>query len=653
MPAMDSSRFLSCLFPILFLMINQALGQVCINEKGNYTTNSTYQTNLNRLLSSLPSDENGNGYGFYNASYSLNSSNEHIYAIGLCRGDVTVGDCRSCLNNSQNDLLQLCPNQKEAIGWYEKCNLRYSNRSIYGVMETEPPHRYMNINNVSSSDLDGFNQELRKLLESIRSEAAAGGSLRKFAFGNTSAPSFQTIFALAQCTPDISEQNCSDCLVGAFADISYIYGKVGGGVGKPTLDSIFTPSIALQLSNNCHLRQPIPQTLHKVRSKGSKSRTVIIIVVPIIASLVLVMFMGICLRVRKAKKMLHSNLIPGEDADGIGSAESLQFNFETIRIVTDDFSEANKLGQGGFGYVYKGRLYNGQEIAVKRLSVNSGQGDLEFKNEVLLVAKLQHRNLVRLLGFCLEGVERLLIYEFVPNASLDHIIFDPIKRAQLDWDRRYKIIVGITRGLIYLHEDSRLRIIHRDLKASNILIDEEMTPKISDFGMAKLFGVDQTQGNTSRIVGTYGYMAPEYAMHGHFSVKSDVYSFGKNNSFRHGENVEDLLNYTASNLIDPALTNGSINEIMRCIHIGLLCVQENIADRPTMNAIVLMLNSYSITLPVPSQPAFLRDGNVGSDMTLGWKNSSEVITTGSDRSKSSSVKAPEHEVSLITEVYPR
>ncbi|KAM1245711.1 hypothetical protein ACFX15_036239 [Malus domestica] len=529
MPAMDSSRFLFCLFPILFLMINQALGQVCNNENGNYTTNSAYQTNLNRLLSSLPSNENGNGYGFYNASYRLNSSNEHIYAIGLCRGDVQAEDCSSCLNNSIYAVPQLCPNQKEAIGWYDNCMLRYSNRSIYGI----------------------------------------------------------------------------------------------------------------------------------------------IIVVPILASLVLVMFMCICLRVRKAKKKFQSNLIPGEDADEIESAESLQFSFDTIRIATVDFSEANKLGQGGFGSVYKGRLLNGEEIAVKRLSVNSGQGDLEFKNEVLLVAKLQHRNLVRLLGFCLEGVERLLIYEFVPNASLDHIIFDPIKRAQLDWDRRYKIIVGITRGLIYLHEDSRLRIIHRDLKASNILIDEEMSPKISDFGMAKLFGVDQTQGNTSRIVGTYGYMAPEYAMHGHFSVKSDVYSFGvlvleivsgqKNNSFRRGENVEDLLSYawkcwreeTASNLIDLALMNGSRNEIMRCIHIGLLCVQENIADRPTMNAIVLMLNSYSVTLPVPSQPAFLRDGNVGSDMTLGWKNSSEVITTGSDRSKSSSVKAPEHEVSLITEVYPR
>ncbi|RXH99340.1 hypothetical protein DVH24_011665 [Malus domestica] len=367
---MDSSRFLFCLFPILFLMINQALGQVCINEKGNYTTNSTYQTNLNRLLSSLPSDENGNGYGFYNASYRLDSSNEHIYAIGLCRGDVTVGDCRGCLNNSRYDLLQRCPNQMEVFGSYEKCMLRYSNRFIYGVMETEPSRPslyYWNINNISSSDLDGFNQELKKLLDSIRREAAAGGSLRKFAFGNTSGPTFQTIFALAQCTPDISEQNCRDCLVVAFVYIDDFYGKVGGGVNKPScyfrfdLYPFYDPTTVKQLPSPAPITPPIhsppPSTNTTNTSQGSKSgksRTVIIIVVPIIASLVLAMFIGICLRVRKAKKKLQS-----EDMDEIRSAESLQFNFDTIRIATDDFSEANKLGQGGFGSVYKAwQLWN-------------------------------------------------------------------------------------------------------------------------------------------------------------------------------------------------------------------------------------------------------------------------------------------------------
>ncbi|CAB4283550.1 unnamed protein product [Prunus armeniaca] len=379
-------------------------------------------------------------------------------------------------------------------------------------------------------------------------------------------------------------------------------------------------------------------------SKSNRSQIVIIIVVPIVVSVVLiVIFFCICLRVRRTKKKLETGkLIPGsDDTDEIGSAESLQFDLATIRVSTDDFSEANKLGHGGFGSVYRGRLLNGKDIAVKRLSTNSGQGDLEFKNEVLLVAKLQHRNLVRLLGFCLEGSERLLVYEFVPNASLDHIIFDPTKRAQLDWDRRYKIIVGTARGLLYLHEDSRLRIIHRDLKASNILIDAEMNPKISDFGMAKLFVLDQTQGNTSRIVGTY----------------SRDSQWTKNSGFQHGENAEDLLSFawrswregTASNLIDPTLKTGSRNEIMRCIHIGLLCVQENVADRPTMASVILMMNSYSFTLPVPSQPAFYLHRSIGLDMSLRSEYNSGA--TRSDRSKSNSVIVMEYET--FTEPHPR
>ncbi|KAM1485457.1 hypothetical protein TB1_036307 [Malus domestica] len=635
MPAMDSSRFLSCLFPILFLMTNQALGQNCIDGKGNYTTNSTYQTNLNRLLSSLPSDENGNGYGFYNASYRLDSSNEHIYAIGLCRGDVTVGVCRSCLNNSRYALLQRCPNRKEAIIWYEICMLRYSNRSIYGVMETEPSRpslSYYNINNISSSDLDGFNQELKKLLDSIRREAAAGGSLRKFAFGNTSAPTFQTIFALAQCTPDISEQNCRDCLVVAFVYIDDFYGKVGGGVNKPScyfrfdLYQFYDPTTVKQLPS-----PPTNTTNTSQGSKSGKSRTVIIIVVPIIASLVLAMFMGICLRVRKAKKKLQSNLISDEDMDEIGSAESLQFNFDTIRIATDDFSEANKLGQGGFGSVYKGMLISGQEIAVKRLSKSSGQGVQEFKNEVALVAKLQHRNLVKLLGFCLDGEETILVYEYVPNKSLDYFLFEHKKREQLDWLSRTMIIGGIARGILYLHEDSRLRVIHRDLKASNILLDSNMNPKISDFGMARMFGIDdQTEGNTKRIVGTYGYMAPEYAMEELYSVKSDVFSFGvllleiitgrRNFLGFHRTNCKPTLigyawqlwNETKGlELMDPLLKDScSPNEFLRYMHIGLLCVQEDANNRPTMSSVVLMLKSETIILPRPEKPAFFTGGYV-------------------------------------------
>ncbi|KAK9062793.1 hypothetical protein SSX86_019983 [Deinandra increscens subsp. villosa] len=309
----------------------------------------------------------------------------------------------------------------------------------------------------------------------------------------------------------------------------------------------------------------------------------------------------------------------------MSTVEILQYNFNLVKGATNDFSDDNKLGEGGFGAVYKGELGDGQGIAVKRLAKDSGQGDHEFMNEVLLVAKLQHRNLVRLLGFSMEGSERLLIYEFMPNASLDQFIFDPTKCALLDWEKRYKIIKGIAKGLLYLHEDSRLMIIHRDLKASNILLDAELNAKIADFGMARWFKPEETQGDTSQIVGTYGYMAPEYAMHGQFSVKSDVFSYGvlvlemitgqKNRCFRYEERMEDLLSFawkswqdgTAMKMIDPILKMGShsLHDIIRSIHIGLLCVQEKVVERPTMASIILMLNGIStVTLPVPSEPAF-------------------------------------------------
>ncbi|XP_048132903.1 cysteine-rich receptor-like protein kinase 29 isoform X10 [Rhodamnia argentea] len=356
---------------------------------------------------------------------------------------------------------------------------------------------------------------------------------------------------------------------------------------------------------------------------------------------------------RKLNKVEISEVATEDEAvHEISTADSQQFDFDTIRAATDDFADSKKLGQGGFGAVYRGRLSNGQEIAVKRLSQNSHQGEVEFKNEVMLLTRLQHRNLIRLLGFCLKGVERLLIYELMPNPSLDQFIFDPLKRVNLNWDRLHKIVMGVARGLLYLHEDSRLRIIHRDLKASNILLDSDMNPKISDLGLARLLELDQTQAETSRIVGTYGYMAPEYAMHGKFSVKSDVFSFGvlvleivsgqRNNLCRMGKDTVALTSYvwkkwregSISDIIDPSITSGSSTEIARCIHIGLLCVQENFASRPSMASVFLMLNSHSVTLQAPSRPAFFIDSANEFDMSSTQDYSSRVSNVERSRGRS-------------------
>ncbi|CDO99668.1 unnamed protein product [Coffea canephora] len=360
---------------------------------------------------------------------------------------------------------------------------------------------------------------------------------------------------------------------------------------------------------------------------GVKKRyTAIIISVLSISVGLLVGLLICCIKRWKANRRdISQEDVQEGPASAKGSSELPIINFNRVKRATNNFSEADKLGEGGFGAVYKGKLEDGQLIAVKRLSSHSGQGMEEFKNEVMLISKLQHRNLVRLLGYCIQGEEKIVILEYMKNKSLDKFLFDRTKRLKLDWAKRFNILQGIARGLLYLHRDSCLRIIHRDLKASNILLDDDMIPKISDFGLARTFRVTQELANTLRVVGTFGYMSPEYAMGGLFSEKSDVYSFGvllleiisskKNTGFGYHEKYLNLLGYAwqlwndckAPELLDPSLADSCTPaEVIRCIQIGLLCVQDHAADRPTMSNVVLMLSSSEseMELPQPRQPTF-------------------------------------------------
>ncbi|KAJ9537847.1 hypothetical protein OSB04_030580 [Centaurea solstitialis] len=312
------------------------------------------------------------------------------------------------------------------------------------------------------------------------------------------------------------------------------------------------------------------------------------------------------------------------ESNGGNGNDLLLFSFASIMAATSDFSFENKLGQGGFGPVYKGKLSDGREIAIKRLSRTSGQGLVEFKNELILIAKLQHTNLVRVLGCCIHREEKMLIYEYMPNKSLDFFLFDENRKSELDWPKRFNIIEGIAQGLLYLHKYSRMRVIHRDLKANNILLDESMNPKISDFGMARIFKENETEAMTNRVVGTYGYMSPEYAMEGTFSIKSDIFSFGvlileiitgrRNSSFVHLDRTFNLIGYAwelwqqgnALELKDPTLGDTCIVEqFLRTLHVALLCVQESAVDRPTTSDMISMLLNETITLPTINRPAFL------------------------------------------------
>ncbi|KAM3193196.1 hypothetical protein ACQJBY_070025 [Aegilops geniculata] len=303
-----------------------------------------------------------------------------------------------------------------------------------------------------------------------------------------------------------------------------------------------------------------------------------------------------------------------------------RFDFCQIMDATDNFSEKIIVGLGGFGTVYKGQLPGGLNVAIKR--VDEHAAILDFNSELQL-AKLQHTNVIRLLGWCIHGKERILVYEFMQNGSLDRYLCDRTKGPLLHWSRRFKIITGLTEGIVYLHKHCMFWLVHRDLKPHNVLLDCNMIPKIADFGSARALSSDVAEERTSRVVGTSGYIAPEYASRGVYSMKTDVFSFGvlvlviisgrKNTILnKQGDTVGDLVrdawcmwkDQRLHVLVDPLLGDGyEVAEITKCTQVALLCAQEDPADRPTMTDVAAMLNSESISLLMePKQPAALIHG---------------------------------------------
>ncbi|KAL0407103.1 UNVERIFIED_CONTAM: putative LRR receptor-like serine/threonine-protein kinase [Sesamum latifolium] len=315
-----------------------------------------------------------------------------------------------------------------------------------------------------------------------------------------------------------------------------------------------------------------------------------------------------------------------EDEEFLGiDVRTYTFTYAELRTATDDFNLANKLGEGGFGPVYKGTLADGRVVAVKQLSAASHQGKRQFLAEIATVSAVQHRNLVKLYGCCIEGDKRLLVYEYLENKSLDQLLFGTEgKSLYLDWETRYDICLGVARGLAYLHEESRLRIVHRDVKASNILLDSDLTPKISDFGLAKLYDENKTHIST-RVAGTIGYLAPEYAMRGRLTEKADIFSFGvvaleiisgrPNSDPSLKDDTIYLLEWAWNlhednreiELVDPTLHQYDANAVKRIIGIALLCTQASPALRPSMSRVVAMLTGDIEVASVTSRPGYLAD----------------------------------------------
>ncbi|XP_052154250.1 probable LRR receptor-like serine/threonine-protein kinase At1g56140 [Oryza glaberrima] len=332
------------------------------------------------------------------------------------------------------------------------------------------------------------------------------------------------------------------------------------------------------------------------------------------------------------------------------------FSYGQLRSATENFNFSNRLGEGGYGAVYKGKLTDGRVVAVKQLSQTSNQGKEQFATEIETISRVQHRNLVKLYGCCLEGKHPLLVYEYLENGSLDKALFGT-EKLNIDWPARFEICLGIARGLAYLHEESSIRVIHRDIKASNVLLDANLNPKISDFGLAKLYDDKKTHVST-KVAGTFGYLAPEYAMRGRMTEKVDVFAFGVVllEILAGRPNYDDALeedkiyifewawelyeNKNPLGLVDPNLEEFNREEVLRAIRVALLCTQGSPHQRPPMSRVVTMLAGDVEAPEVVTKPSYITEWQLKGgdtsymDSEVSWQSSSAPGGPASPRTSS-------------------
>ncbi|RQP03032.2 hypothetical protein POPTR_018G132900v4 [Populus trichocarpa] len=395
---------------------------------------------------------------------------------------------------------------------------------------------------------------------------------------------------------------------------------------------------------------PAPNTLHRQSPSSENSSALLFVIGGMLVLVILLILILLLWKFNKPEKLRKSlkrngSLTATKDFWS-GSLQTISyFDFQTLKKATKNFHPGNLLGRGGFGPVYRGKLSDGRMVAVKKLSLDkSQQGESEFLSEVKMITSIQHKNLVRLLGCCSDGPQRLLVYEYMKNRSLDLIVYGNGDKF-LDWETRFQIILGIARGLQYLHEDSHLRIVHRDIKASNILLDVKFQPRISDFGLARFFPEDQAYLSTT-FAGTLGYTAPEYAIRGELSEKADIYSFGvlvleiiscrKNTDLRLPSEMQYLPEYawklyersSVIDLVDPKLREDGFMEkdVLQVIHVAFLCLQPLANLRPPMSKIVALLTCKVEMVGTPMRPAFL-ERRRKTDEKLSWDTISEVFSS--------------------------
>lgn len=549
-------------------------------------------------------------------NHALNSSTASIYSLAHCYRDLSHDDCLQCYAASRTRLPRCIPAVAGRI-FLDGCFLRYDNYSFFGeAVDPNWDRRDCNssiVDNPNDNQFtrSDFNKSVEDLIDNITASAVSNDGY--------AVAGLKGVYGLADCWRTLTTNSCRECLAVARREV---IGCLPGREGRA-------------LNTGCYLRystQKFYSNHSDTTNSGSEISTtgkVLAIVLSTSAFCMLSVFCGYAAYRRwKKRKQASKNLGLIQYSY---NKSNLNFKYETLEKATNYFDPSRKLGQGGAGAVYQGTLPDGKTVAVKRLFFSTRQWVDEFFNEVNLISGIQHKNLVKLLGCSIEGPESLLVYEFVPNKSLEQYLFGNNKVKILSWKERYDIIVGTAEGIAFLHGGSEYRIIHRDIKTSNVILDENFTPKIADFGLARSFAVDRSHLSTG-IAGTLGYMAPEYLVKGQLTEKADVYSFGvlvleimcnrKSNAF-----VEDsgsLLQsvwkqYKSDRLtepVDPSL-KGEFPEFeaLRMLKIGLLCTQASASSRPSMSEVVRMLTDFDCEIPEPNQPPFLNTSLLSTTST--------------------------------------
>ncbi|XP_062185278.1 LEAF RUST 10 DISEASE-RESISTANCE LOCUS RECEPTOR-LIKE PROTEIN KINASE-like 2.4 [Phragmites australis] len=596
----------------------------------NYTPGGAYDKNLRGMLKDLVTVAvSYGGYGNDTAGDAADQS----YGLAICYADAPPEVCRLCLGMATGNVTLACPRAVDAAMMYNNCLLRYANASF--LARPDMVQRFSFYNNLTrASDADSYAAALGRLMDSLAPAAAA--SPQFFAYGRTNITANQSLYGFTQCVKDLSPDDCRRCLRPLAASLP-IWTR-GGRAYSLTCYTRFevvpfymppnTPTLVVAPTPP---PESSPGAAAAAESRDAIRRTVhkrLALTVSTISAILLVMAcVVLAIKIRKSRKFLSIigiNSIPKENIEELlencGSLAPKRYKYSQLKEITRCLSE--KIGEGGYGTVYKGTLPSGMFVAVKFLHDFTSNGE-EFINEVISIRRTSHVNIATLHGFCLEGSRRALIYDYMPNGSLDKFIYADDSKAILGWDQLYEIAIGIARGLEYLHRGCNTRIIHFDIKPHNILLTDDFVPKIADFGLAKLCNPKESYLSMAGMRGTIGFIAPEVFARrfGVVSTKSDVYSYGmmllemvggsknlkasvdKSNEVYFPDWIYSHL-AEVGNLHTFDLGGETEENARKMALIGLCCIQVSPMSRPTMSNVLEMFEKSTDQLEIPPKQYF-------------------------------------------------